>query len=72
MLEIEKDVPLPSKGKDGRATKYRFAEMQVGDSLFDPKGGKGLRNAACQWARKNGVKFTSRKMDGGVRVWRIE
>jgi hypothetical protein len=30
---IDKDIPLPSKVR-GRKAKYKFAEMEVGDSFF--------------------------------------
>ena len=71
-LEIEKNIAIPPISRRRREIKYRFAEMQIGDSLFDTtKRGHSLRNAASQWAKDHGVKFTSRRMDGGVRVWRV-
>lgn len=64
-VAIEKNVPLP-RGS-GRA-KYPFAEMAVGDSIVVEA--KGL-SAAHHYGRRNGVRFTVRRLgDGTVRVWR--
>ena len=69
-VKIEKNVPM------GPATKYPFKDMKVGDSLLDTVDGPSnkslLRAAALTWGRVNGVKFSARRVEGGVRVWRIE
>lgn len=73
-IKIEKGVPLPP-----RKSKYPFAEMEPGDSFFaKPNEGQSLKqlhNSIMGCARLRlfpGKKFTSRQMDGGVRVWRID
>jgi hypothetical protein len=51
--------------------KYPFREMAVGDSFFyhNPRQ---IRVAAAMFAKRHpGYKFTTRKVDGGIRVWRI-
>lgn len=69
---IEKGVPIPAIVRE--PTKYGFERMEVGDSMFfegQKHGGKGAI-AARVFAHKKGWRMTSRVMDGGVRVWRIE
>lgn len=52
-------------------------QMKVGDCEFDPDGtstsaaGSALYAAMVRRGTKHGWKVTGRKVDGGVRVWRI-
>lgn len=66
---IEKNVPLPSKNK-----KYPFINMEVGDSVLitDWSLFHGAANAAHMVGARNGRKFTSRKTQEGLRIWRIK
>lgn len=77
-MNIEKGLPLP---KAGKKSKYPFAEMEVGDSVFfaDTDGGSGSKPAiaAKVYAHRNqktvsGLKFSARSENGGVRIWRVE
>jgi len=72
MFKIEKNVPSPTT--DGKS-KYPFGEMSIGDSFFvsdyDSITHGRLRSAAQSYGKKNSMKFTVRKVDGGIRVWRI-
>lgn len=69
-FKIERGIPVPSAR--GALIKYPWAEMEVGDSLFFPAGNHPSVSAISgQWATRHGRKFTTRKVDGGVRVWRI-
>jgi hypothetical protein len=73
MIKIDKNVPIPAGGKK---TKYPFAEMQVGDSFFLPCDGETERASVLTYAknhRKTTPNFaiTTRKVDGGLRVWRV-
>lgn len=74
--EIEKGVPLPIG-----ATKYPFREMQIGGSFFVPSDGEPLARVRrrlsvsahsftrrCEASRA----FTVRRVDGGIRVWRVK
>jgi hypothetical protein len=74
-LVIEKDVPRPKKGS-GPPIRYPFAEMKLNESIFVPSGFASANNAqsaAGQFMKRHKeFKFTCRKVDGGVRVWRIE
>ena len=67
MITIDKGVPLQTNRQ-----KYPFAQMAIGDSFFvaDISSLK-LSSAASYWDKRHGTKFTVRKVDGGVRVWRI-
>jgi len=62
---IERGVPIP-ECKRGRGPQrvYPYHLMQIGDSFFVP-------NKKTIGVSIPGKKFTSRAVDGGVRVWRI-
>ena len=80
-FKIEKNIERP-KWSHGRSRKYPFSQMQVGDSFFVPvdddngkqKIGASVRNAALAAVKRGASKgrFSSRQVEGGVRVWRIE
>jgi hypothetical protein len=80
MIEIENDIPIPPKTpKAGRKGAYPFAELEVGQSFFVPAP-PGKTNRQLQMAisgsaqhitKKTGHRFTSRTVDGGIRVWRF-
>lgn len=74
---IEKDVPLPSHKPLGNY-KWPFAEMGVGDSFFVPANTTEEKRriqmnvmGSCRRFRDKG-RFATRRVEGGVRVWRIE
>ena len=63
-----------------RASKrYPFSKMEVGDSFLVPLDGSSTHEVQSRlaanggyWAKKLGVKFATRAVDEGVRVWRIK
>lgn len=64
---IEKNVPITKTIE----SKFPFAQMEVGDSFFVPsKEAANLRSAATRHSRQLGFTFTTKKCDGGVRIWR--
>lgn len=74
-FDIEKGVPpLP---KTYNARKYPFSLMEESDSFFITSDDSGILQrrltASCAgFSKRNpGKKFSVRKVDGGVRVWRI-
>ena len=68
MIEIEKGIPVPARG---RKEKYPWSRLEVEDSFF-VAGAKTKRFAAADGARKKyGFKITIRTVDGGIRVWRV-
>ena len=79
MYEIEKGVPIPPDGRGmqrgGVKCKYPWVDMSIGDSFeagpYDPDLKNNVAAAASQYAKRNGVKFTLRKHNRGLRVWRI-
>ena len=69
-IEIQSDVPMP---KLPAHAKYPWVKMQVGDSFFVPGQTSQNFGGTLDNARKStGRKFTVRKVDGGIRVWRLE
>lgn len=74
MIAIEKNIPAPTS-HPGRPAKYPWHDMEVGDSFFLPNAGRTeqqrLSTRATAFARRRGFKFATRRMDGGVRVWRL-
>lgn len=70
---IETGVEIPEAGLVGKE-KYPFGRMEVGQSIF--LDGMNSMSSACvsarQIAKRQGKKFVTRKMDGGVRIWRTE
>lgn len=73
-IQVESGYPAPTKSTP--RSKYPFAKMEVGDSFFMkspfPEHERGrVSAAACAYAKKHGVKFSTKVFDGGVRTWRI-
>lgn len=73
IIKLDKGIPLPPRVKTGRATKYPWKDMEVGDSFFVP-GGPGvdhsLRTSASHRGRLDACKYAVRKVANGFRVWR--
>lgn len=74
-IKVERGVPAPPR--TASRTKYPFADMEVGDSFFMsaafPEHERGrVSAAACAYAKKHGVKFSTKVFDTGVRTWRIK
>lgn len=80
-FKVEKGVPIPGF-YNGRALSSVFplVEMEIGDSFLIPKDAelpsKVLRSRVLSNAstlrRTKGWQFTTRVVDEGVRVWRIQ
>jgi hypothetical protein len=71
-IQIEKGIPLPPAS--GPMPLVQRELMEVGDSYFMPgEVAANERNRAHAWSRYHpGFKFCVRKVEGGVRVWRIK
>ena len=69
-MKIEKGIPITPRKSAGRKSKYPWGEMEVGDSFFVP----GAKTAPIrpQKLHEAGMKFTSRSVEGGFRIWRTE
>jgi hypothetical protein len=70
MFDIEKGIEMPRSKKE--KTKYPFSTMVIGDSvLFEVDTFQCPPvKVAMNYARRNGKKFSSRKVEGGIRIWR--
>jgi hypothetical protein len=73
-FKIEKNVAVPASVRTGGKSKYPWNEMDVGDSFFVPgaKVETFYTLTATQNKKDAGRRFIARKVDDGVRVWRIE
>ena len=65
-MKIDKKIPIPEP-------QWPFSRMDVGDSFLLPEGREAAgRQYAIMFGKRHGMKFTSRKTDQGVRIWRME
>ena len=69
MIKVDKGIEIPQP--TGRQKRYPFRLMAVGDSFFSDSKASPMP-LASKFGKKHGVKFTSRRVDGGWRIWRIE
>ena len=76
MYHVEAGIEMPESGV--KEVKYPFKEMDIGDSFFVSfeVGGDGLvrrmHSTAYNYGKRLGRKFLARKVEGGVRIWRME
>lgn len=82
-MKIDKDIPIPDKVR-GRKPKYKFAEMEVGDSFFaEGDGSTQVSILTCARRHKPKTfitqKATMKAVEGGLhtvlkgfRCWRTE
>jgi hypothetical protein len=68
-VQIEKGIPVPTRG---RASKYPWNELQVGDSFLLPNDDAPSASSLSTGAKKAGIKIKVREVENGVRVWRTE
>jgi hypothetical protein len=68
-VKIDKGIEMPNK-KDSRV-KYPWESLEVGDSFLPSKDitSSIISSANKRYAPK---KFTQRKTEEGIRIWRIE
>lgn len=77
LYEIESDVPIPAVRSSGRAPKYPFRTLRVGESFFEGnmKEVPRLQRAAAAYAKRANIKLLTRRVEEegtpGLRVWRI-
>lgn len=69
-FKIEKGIPL-SKVNLSRPFRYPWAQMEVGDSFIFQGERKNIATVAHAYGRRHNIKFATRNMPDGVRVWRI-
>jgi len=70
---VEKDIEMPVIRIT--ASKYPYAEMGIGDSFMVTSERISMINTMCGINKKKGeelgMKFIAKRVEGGVRVWRI-
>ena len=74
MEKVEKGIPIPERSNK----KYPWGEMEVGDSFFIKCEYTRLKHQSIggsktNWKKRHNpnCKFTVRRVDGGIRAWRI-
>jgi hypothetical protein len=85
MYQLDSElIPVPPMERVRNCQpKYPYEQMQVGQSFFvaySSETHKSIRtmsttikSSICNYRKKNASKaFTSRTVDGGVRVWRVK
>lgn len=69
-IKIDPGVPLTTSGTRRR---YPFRDMAVGDSFFVPgMTCRDMRGALSRAKRETGWRFATRRVDNGLRIWKIE
>ena len=78
MIKVDKNITKPKSGSGSMvAIKYPFGEMAEGDSFFVPEEGDKksqrarIASASCVFGKRHKMKFSLRKVYGGLRVWRV-
>jgi hypothetical protein len=75
-LEVERGIAIPPmrRGFRRRSIHYPFVALEIGESFLVPRGAdqRVVASMCLYWKKKIGRVFTTRTVDGGIRVWRIE
>jgi len=72
---IDENVPLITTTKASQKyARYPFEQMEVGDSFFvpDDKDERAAAEHAHNYAKMRSCKFSTRKVPGGRRIWRVK
>lgn len=74
--EVEKNIPIPPKcnraPKPPTSITGQLRALKKGESIFIKGGKQGPAGGSAALASKStGQKYTTRAMDGGVRIWRV-
>lgn len=75
--KVEKGIAIPLRAHGGRraCSKYPLDQMEVGDSYFvscaTRKDRVSAASAAHKWGKANKRIFTSRSVEGGLRIWLV-
>ena len=76
-LKVETGIPLPVDGK-GRPRVYPWGKMNVGDCFLieckhtNIKKLNTAKSAAFVYGKRHQMKFATRKVPEGLRIWRVE
>lgn len=71
---IEKDVPIPEIGNGKRRTGLTacLRAMEVGDSVLVGMNDGSPYSRVSAYQSLNDARFTTRTVEGGLRIWRVE
>lgn len=71
--QIEKNIPIPGHGNSGDQLETLRA-LEIGDSflILPPTTTNNVGGKMARVTRQTGREFAQRKVDGGVRVWRVK
>ena len=64
MFKIDKNIIITN-------SKYPFESMVIGDSFFIKTNKKSKDMSLHSCAKRCKVKITMRKVDNGIRIWRV-
>ena len=71
-MEIEKGIPIPQAKTRNSKYKNTIMKMDIGDSFLLENATEIERSRFIQASRRYMPRqFVSRKVEGGIRVWRI-
>ena len=78
LFDVEAGLPIPGK-RAGGPSKYPWLTMNIGDSFFVPYSRSipphvlqaRVGSAANSAQRRHGRRFITRRVEGGVRGWRV-
>jgi len=76
MIKVNKGISIPKSASIGTKAKYPFRAMETGDSFLVPSNNptraqKHMSSIITYWKGKlPGRTFTTRCVEGGVRIWR--
>ena len=72
-IKIDKNIPIPHKHYLCEC-KYPFNKLKIGDSFIVPKTVKdaSIRTSATQFGKRHNMKFITRTVENGLRIWRTK
>jgi len=77
-FKIEKGIPMPLNRGKPRKYDLPLETMKVGDHVFIsmaktkiPQEIKIIRGFVLRYKHKTGTKFTVRKMENGIGIWKL-
>ena len=75
VIEVEKGIAIPEARTKAKGGVYPYSQMQVGDSFLVNEDRNNLLIYVCNKNRKAAkaynTKYTAKRVEGGVRVWRV-
>lgn len=75
-MKIEKNIPIPDKMSITKIRTNKWSVLEIGDSILF-ENAKEANTILCniiQWIKrtKRDWKMAQRKVDGGIRIWRVK